>query len=93
MSLFLLYRLVCAVSYTTLSGEKMYFRKFFKFQVTFYTLLKSQEFCFLCTVINNLSAKALTQNGNAFNGAHKTLNGFLDKPSFLKGCISMLTKK
>ena len=25
--------LVCAVSYTTQGGEKMYFRKFFKFQV------------------------------------------------------------
>lgn len=25
--------LVCAVSYTTQAGEKMYFRKFFKFQV------------------------------------------------------------
>ena len=25
--------LVCAVSYASLTGEKMYFRKFFKFQV------------------------------------------------------------
>ena len=27
------FSLVCAVSYTTQGGEKMYFRKFFKFQV------------------------------------------------------------
>jgi len=27
------FSLVCAVSYTTQTGEKMYFRKFFKFQV------------------------------------------------------------
>lgn len=28
------FRLVCAVSYTTQYGEKLYFRKFFKFQVS-----------------------------------------------------------
>lgn len=31
--------LVCAVSYASLAGEKMYFRKFFKFQVTCVTFL------------------------------------------------------
>lgn len=30
----LISRLVCAVSYTTQYGEKLYFRKFFKFQVS-----------------------------------------------------------
>lgn len=33
------HRLVCAVSYTTQAGEKMYFRKFFKFQVRKFQLV------------------------------------------------------
>ena len=34
------YRLVCAVSYATINGDKMYFRKFFKFQVINFELQK-----------------------------------------------------
>ena len=37
------YRLVCAVSYATINGDKMYFRKFFKFQVINFELQKLQQ--------------------------------------------------
>lgn len=42
------FSLVCAVSYTTQGGEKMYFRKFFKFQVLNMAEIKlfSNAFCF-----------------------------------------------
>ena len=35
MSSLFIHSLVCAVSYTTQYGEKLYFRKFFKFQVSY----------------------------------------------------------
>lgn len=48
------FSLVCAVSYTTQAGEKMYFRKFFKFQVqykAFYSICKKwvNSLCFKST--------------------------------------------
>uniref|UniRef100_A0A7D9NKA0 Trafficking protein particle complex subunit 13 n=1 Tax=Xenopus tropicalis TaxID=8364 RepID=A0A7D9NKA0_XENTR len=51
--------LVCAVSYTTQTGEKMYFRKFFKFQVLLFLDPITTDEVFLEAQIQNITTSPM----------------------------------
>jgi len=53
--------LACAVSYVTASGDKMYFRKFFKFHVSLSLSIIGHEYCFM-PVINMPTWSILTEH-------------------------------
>uniref|UniRef100_A0A3B3C8G9 Trafficking protein particle complex subunit 13 n=1 Tax=Oryzias melastigma TaxID=30732 RepID=A0A3B3C8G9_ORYME len=51
--------LVCAVSYTTQFGEKLYFRKFFKFQVNTFLVRTATDEVFLEAQIQNITTSPM----------------------------------